>query len=144
MCCKTNVFRIFLGCSSTIYKVQLQGAPFMACLCAWAWEPSGEIWNEQGLLEWHSVLSHATYGYSSVMSNSLQPKGYSLLGTTAHEILQARILEWVAIPFSRGSSWPRDQTQVSCMAGRFFIIWATREALSGTAKGHNESESEKV
>ena len=46
----------------------------------------------------------------------------------AHGILQARILEWVAIPFSRGSTWPRDKTQVFCIAGRFFIIWATREA----------------
>ena len=46
----------------------------------------------------------------------------------AHGILQAIILEWVAIPFSRGSSQPRDQTQVSCTAGGFFISWATREA----------------
>ena len=45
-----------------------------------------------------------------------------------HEILQARILEWVAFPFSRGSSQPRDQTQVSHIAGRFFTSWATREA----------------
>ena len=44
-----------------------------------------------------------------------------------HGILQARILEWVAFPFSRGSSQPRDQTQVSCIAGRFFTSWATRE-----------------
>ena len=43
-------------------------------------------------------------------------------------ILQARILEWVAIPFSRGSSQPRDRIQVSCIADRFFTIWATREA----------------
>ena len=43
-------------------------------------------------------------------------------------ILQARILEWVAMPSSRGSSQPRDQTQVSLIAGRFFTIWATREA----------------
>ena len=40
---------------------------------------------------------------------------------TIHGILQARILEWVAFPFSRGSSQPRDQTLVSCIAGRFFI-----------------------
>ena len=40
---------------------------------------------------------------------------------TVHGILQARILEWVAIPFSRGSSQPRDQTQVSRIAGKFFI-----------------------
>ena len=39
-----------------------------------------------------------------------------------------RILDWVAIPFSRGSSQPKDPTQVSCIAGRFFTIWATREA----------------
>ena len=40
---------------------------------------------------------------------------------------QARILEWVALPFSKGSSQPRDRTQVSCVAGSFFTIWATRE-----------------
>ena len=43
-------------------------------------------------------------------------------------ILQAQILEWVAMPSSRGSSQPRDRTQVSHIAGRFFTIWATREA----------------
>ena len=43
-------------------------------------------------------------------------------------ILPARILEWVAVPFSRGSSQPRDWTQVSCIAGGFFTDWATREA----------------
>ena len=47
---------------------------------------------------------------------------------TAHGILQARILEWVAFPFSKGSSQPRDQNQVSCIAGRFFTSWAKREA----------------
>ena len=41
---------------------------------------------------------------------------------TVHGILQARILEWVAFPFSRGSSQPRDQTQVSCISGRFLTI----------------------
>ena len=48
---------------------------------------------------------------------------------TVRGILQARILEWVAIPFSRGSSWPRDWTWVSYIADRFVIIWAIREAL---------------
>ena len=50
------------------------------------------------------------------------------LDSTVHVILQARTLEWVAIPFSRGSSWPRDQTHVSCIAGGFFTVWATRKA----------------
>ena len=48
-------------------------------------------------------------------------------GSSVHGILQARILEWVAIPFSKVTSWPRDQTQVSGITGRFFTVWATRE-----------------
>ena len=47
---------------------------------------------------------------------------------TVHGILQARILEWVAFTFSRGSSQPRDRTQVFCIAGDFFTSWAMREA----------------
>ena len=53
---------------------------------------------------------------------------------TVHGILQARTLEWVAFPFSRGSSQPRDQTQVSRFAGRFFTNWAIREAKNLTLK----------
>ena len=48
--------------------------------------------------------------------------------TIVHGILQARVLEWAAFPFSRGSSQPRDRTQISGIAGRFFTRWATREA----------------
>ena len=58
----------------------------------------------------------------SVMSDSLQLHGI------VYGILQTRILEWVTVPFSRGSSQPRDRTQVSRIAGGFFISWATREA----------------
>ena len=46
-----------------------------------------------------------------------------------HGILQARILEWAAFPFSRGSSQPRDRTQVSRIAGGFFTSWVTRDTL---------------
>ena len=60
----------------------------------------------------------------SVMSNPLQPMDY-----TVPEILQARILEWVAFPFSRGSSQHRDQTQVSHIADGLFTNWGTREAI---------------
>ena len=49
-----------------------------------------------------------------------------------HGILQARILEWVAFPFSRGSSQPRDWTQISLITGGFFTSWATREAQVGS------------
>ena len=55
------------------------------------------------------------------------PMDYSLPGFSVHGIFQARVLEWVAIAFSRGSSRPRDRTWVSCIVGRRFILWATRE-----------------
>ena len=55
------------------------------------------------------------------------PMDCSLQCSPVHEIFQARVLEWVAISFSRGSSQPRDQTWVSRIVGRCFIIWATRE-----------------
>ena len=51
-----------------------------------------------------------------------------LMDYTVYGILQTKILEWVAFPSSRGSSKPRDQTQVSCIAGGLFTSWATREA----------------
>ena len=52
------------------------------------------------------------------------------MDSIVHEILQARILEWVAFLFSRVSSQPRDQTQVSRIAGGLFTSWATREDLN--------------
>ena len=57
-----------------------------------------------------------------------KPMDCSLPASSVHGILQARMLEMVAILFSRGSSWLRDPTQISHMANRFFTIWATREA----------------
>ena len=63
----------------------------------------------------------------SVMSNSCDPIECNLAVSSVHGILQARILEWVAISFPRESSQPRNQTWVSCIAGRFFTDWAMRE-----------------
>ena len=65
----------------------------------------------------------------SVLSDSLQPYGCNPPDFSIYRVLQARILEWVAIPFSRGSSRPRDWTLVSCIAGRFFTIWATGKSF---------------
>ena len=72
----------------------------------------------------------------SVVSDSLWP-----YGLTVHGVLQARILEWVAVPFSSGPSRPRSWTGVSCIAGRFFTSWAIREAqvfLLGESHGPEE------
>ena len=53
------------------------------------------------------------------------PMDYSLQGSSVHGIFQARVLEWVAVSFSKGSSQPRNWTRVSCIAGRCFTVWAT-------------------
>ena len=58
----------------------------------------------------------------------------SLPGSTVHGIFQARILEWVAVSFSRGPSWPRDQTHIVCISKWILYHWVTREALSTTCK----------
>ena len=59
------------------------------------------------------------------------PMDCSPPGSSVHGFFQARILAWVAISFSRGSSWPRDGTWVSCIAGRLLTTWAIREAIHG-------------
>ena len=74
--------------------------------------------------------------FSSVQSlSSVQlfcdPMDCSPPPSSVQRILQARILEWLAISYSRGFSQPRDPTQVSCMVGRFFTLWATRDSASG-------------
>ena len=74
---------------------------------------SGQVGEENVLhytMEYWIVFSH------SVISNSLWPHGLQPARLLWHRILQARILEWVAISFSRGSSWPRDWTQVSFLS----------------------------
>ena len=58
------------------------------------------------------------------------PMDYIPPGSSVHGILRTRTLKCVAIPSSRGSSWPRDRTPVSCTADGFFIVWATREPLN--------------
>ena len=85
-----------LHCKQILYHLSHQGSP-----CIW---PSG------GGLGPESCLILAT------------PMDCSPSGSSVREIFQARILEWVAISFSRGSSQPRDRTQVSCTASRFFTM----------------------
>ena len=89
---------------------------------------------------WYNALeSHSSCCIHACMrAKSLQlcptlcnPMDHIPTGSSVHGILQARILEWVAMPSFRGSSWPRDQTHISCIfciAGRFFTHWAIRKA----------------
>ena len=80
------------------------------------------FWNLQVAFPFHWRLAQS---YPTLCS----PMDCNLSGSSVHGIFQARVLEWVAISFSTGSSQPRDQTQVSCIAGSHFTIWAPREAL---------------
>ena len=67
------------------------------------------------------------------------PVDGSLPGSSIHRIFQARVLEWVAISFSRGSSQPRDWTRVSHIVGRRFTVWATREVTENPLVGLESS-----
>ena len=86
--------------SDTDFRLQTY-RPVKECVCALSYQPCSSL----------------------CYSMDCSPPGSSVRG-----ILQARILEWVAIPSSRGSSWPRNGTYLSCIGGRFFTIWDAREA----------------
>ena len=82
----------------------------VSLMCLWAFQ-APRTWSVR-------VKVKVTQSYPTAWD----PMDYTICG-----ILQARILEWVTVPFSRGSSQPRDQIQVSCIGGGFFTSWATRE-----------------
>ena len=102
----------------------------------WLWEvrPEPHFQRQEPNSLW-CYLKKIKSASCSVTSDSFLPRGLmnpeteptlALLRIPFHGILQARILEWVAIPSSRASSWPSDWTQVSLIVGRFFTVWATR------------------
>ena len=85
-----------------------------------------------------SVISHCCAVLRSLTQSCLthcDPVDCSPPGSSVHGISQARVLEWNAISFSRGSSWPRNRTQVSGIAGRCLTIWATREVSTSIKPG---------
>ena len=109
----------------------------------WMASPTWGVGDRQGGLEcyspWGCKESDTTEQQNWTEMRSAQsrptlcnPRDCSPPGYSVHGILQARILERVAVPVSRGSSQPRDRTWVSCIAGRLFTVWATREAQTHT------------
>ena len=74
-------------------------------------------------MHWHVINMKILVAQSCL--TLCNPMDCSWPGSSVHGISQARILKWVAIPFFRGSPWPRDRTQVSGIADRFFTVWAT-------------------
>ena len=82
------------------------------------------------LLHCRCILYQLSYQGSPTRSclTLCNPIDCSLLGSSVHGISQAKILEWVAIPFSRGPSQPKDQTLISCLGRQILYHWATLEA----------------
>ena len=86
----------------------------------------------QTLIKWKGLysvlvsLGWVCVSHTQVCPTLWNPMDCSPPGSSVQAIFQTRILEWIAIPFSKRSSWPRDQTWVSCFVGRLFTIWATR------------------
>ena len=84
----------------------------------------------ENLLSRTKDVPHGSVCHTQLLQSCLtlcDPMDSSPPGSSVHGILQARILEWFSMTASRGSSQPRDWTWVSCIAGRFFTIWATWE-----------------
>ena len=88
-----------------------------------------ESWHVQMLIVSHST-SIVVVLVAQPCPALCNPMDCSPSGSSVHGILQARILEWVAMPSSRGSSQPRDRTRVSGTAGSFFTVWATGKSDS--------------
>ena len=86
----------------------------------------GKLWSINLRL---SLTSSVSVSLSQLCLTLCNPMDCSSSGSSVHGILQARILQWVASSFSRGSSQPRDQIQISHTEGRFFTVWATREII---------------
>ena len=93
------------------------------------------LWPQGFYSPWNSLGQNTGVGSHSLLQGIFTTQGSNpglpLCGQILYQLSHQgspRILEWVAFPFFRGSSWPRNQTEVSCLAGRFFTSWATREA----------------
>ena len=93
--------------------------------CAVCAVSEGSSWSNREMTPWSEVKWSGVAQSCPTLCN---PMDCSPAGSSIHGIFQARVLDWVAISFPRGTSWPRDQTLVSRIAGRRFTVWATREA----------------
>ena len=124
-----------MGLKDPLEKGMATHSSILAWEIPWTEEPGGLQSLESQRVGHNWVTKHSTA--QSIKMNMCfiaqlyltlcDPMDCRLPGSPVHGILQARILDWVSIPFSRGSSLPRDWTQVSCTADRFFTFWATRE-----------------
>ena len=136
-----------LGFVNNIYKEKTKQFHF-----SMRWPSSHSVWKWKSLscvqlfaTPWNSPGQNTRVGTLSLLQRNFPTQGLNpglthwgrILNQLSHKG-SPRILEWVAYPFSRGSSWPRNQTGVSCVAGWFFTNWTIRKAPN-----HNGKEYEK-
>ena len=122
---------LFLACRDHLLTVSTW--PFLN-VCTGEREKKRESVCVCALASFESLLDYYERMCSVAKSNPTlcNPTDYSTPGFSVHGISQARILAWVAISFSRGSSWPRDRTCVSCIGRWILYPWAAREAHMNT------------
>ena len=125
--------------SSCLQSLPALGSSPMSQLFAWGGQSTYSLF-KKNFFYWNRVdlqccvsFGYTAKWFSHVLVTQLcltlcDSMDCSPPGSSVYGILQARILEWVAISFSKESSWPSNRTCVSCIAGRFFTNWATREA----------------
>ena len=118
--CSSSKWWSYMSCKMQSFKLS---CPWEQSLQQWL-----NSWDEVRLLKFPGPWTLVSVAQSCL--SPCDPVDCSPPGSSVHGILQARVLGWVAISFFRGSSQPRDRTWVSCNAGRFFTIWATRQMFS--------------
>ena len=107
---------LYIRISFSPHLISTHTLPFLFSSSSSITIPRIMWWCALMALTWISLITVLV----AYMSDSLQPHLCSPPGSSIHEILQARMLEWVTIPFSKGSYWPRDQTWVFQITGGFF------------------------
>ena len=121
---------------STAYGEWKLDSVFSSSLCLFVWPLVTHSGHKMLFVKWLMGMLFKSTWVNACVEPTLIAQLYLTLWdpvdcsppcSSVHGILQARILEWVAISSSRASFWPRDQSWVSCIAGRFFTVWATRE-----------------
>ena len=113
------------GAQSSLLTLTSQQKLCLHCMPDWMGVGLGGLLQScSTVLLWRRPQTRGWWFRYLVVSNSCDPMDCNLPGSSVHGILQARILEWVVISFSRGSSRPRNGTRVSCIASWFFTDWA--------------------
>ena len=136
ICTRMHVSR-FINFKETVQMVKLRAGIMMTCICPlWQWCPNSTDFEPQNILPSYNNCSMLLAILKKSIFSPLRKWKWKSLSHvwlfatpwSTQSMEFSRILEWVAIPFSRGSSQCRDRTQVSHIAGRFFTRWDTREA----------------